>query len=160
MAEPWQTAGNISQKVSAAAAALSLCVALGAIWFVWQQILNNRETTARQFFRQHLELALRNPKFSSPDYQAIEKDGSAVVAQYGFFVEHLLFTCDEILAAFPGDSDWRAACVSRVTPHAAYLCDHVAATSLSTYSRDTQSLVKSVMGGAASAVPACAKWKT
>jgi hypothetical protein len=159
MAEPWQTAGNTSQKVSAIAAAVSLCVALGAIWFVWQQILNSRETTARQFFRQHLELAIQNPTFSSPDYQAIEKDGAATLAQYGFFVEHLLFTCDEILWAFAGDLDWRAACVSHVTPHAAYLCGHVAGTSLSTYSRDMQNLIKSVMTAASSTVPACAKWK-
>src|SRR5262249_43322244 len=159
MAEPWQTAGNTSQKISAIAAGFSLCIALGAIWFVWQQILNSRETTARQFFRQHLELAIQNPKFSSPDYQAIETGGAASLAQYGFFVEHLLFTCDEIVSAFPGDFGWRGACVSHVSAHAAYLCGHIAGTSLATYSREMQDLIRSVMSAASPSVSACAKWK-
>jgi hypothetical protein len=159
MAESWQTAGNTAQKASAVAAGLSLCIAVGAIWFAWQQIQNGREITARQFFRQHLELAIKNPRLATPDYQAIKKEGAASFAQYGFFVEHLLFTCDEILTAFGNDPDWRAACVAHVTPHANYLCEEIADKSLATYSREMQSLIRSVMSAAAASVPACAKWK-
>src|SRR5712691_9342540 len=116
MPETWQEIeiGNKAQIVSATAAILSFLIACAALVFVWFQIANNREisreATARQIFRQHLELGIRNPSLSLPDIQAIEERGSKGTAQYGHFVTHLLFTCEEILAAFPGDKGWEDGC--------------------------------------------------
>jgi hypothetical protein len=140
----WQVKGNASQKASAMAAILSFCIAFVAVVFVWRQIENNRqitrETTARQIFRQHLELAINKPQLALPPSNPDEQHRT----QYEFFVTHLLFTCEEIVAAFPGDQGWKGGCASQMKDHKTYICTSVVTETLEHYSDPMQILIKSI----------------
>src|SRR5581483_3428915 len=83
--------GNYSQVASAVIASLALT---GAAYQIATIRSNTRETAARQMFRSYLDLAFNNPKFSSPDYDALKKN-TVDLERYGWFVDNLLFTCEE-----------------------------------------------------------------
>ncbi|HZP77147.1 MAG TPA: hypothetical protein VFB45_13460 [Pseudolabrys sp.] len=111
--------GNYSQVASAVIASLALT---GAAYQIATIRSNTRETAARQMFRSYLDLAFNNPKFSSPDYDALKKN-TVDLERYGWFVDNLLFTCEEVVAAFSSDKTWRATCEEHVGYHLRYICD-------------------------------------
>ena len=65
----WQKYGTLAQMAQAAVALLGFV----AILFQINEIRsNNRATSARQAFLGYTDLAFKNPKFASPDYDAIK----------------------------------------------------------------------------------------
>ena len=72
-----------------------------------------REQSARDIYREYLNLSIfQNPNFSNPDYCAIE--GTANEGAYEDYVEYLLYTSEQVLAAMP---DWEPTLSARLTPH-------------------------------------------
>ena len=145
---------------------LQACVALlgfVAILFQINEIRsNNRAASARQAFLGYTDLAFKNPKFSAPDYDAIQAGGRDEQVQYESFVSYFLYACEEATAAFAGQPEWLASCDYDLKPHLPFLCNknRLEPAYLATYSAGTQQWVKASMKTASVTPPDCKLGKT
>ena len=57
---------------------------------------NQRESTAKSVFREHLRLAFEHSDLAEPDYQKLQAQPDKY-KKYSWFVAHLLWACEEIL---------------------------------------------------------------
>ena len=109
------------KALQALAAIVTMLAAVAALVGVKLQIDANarqqREQSARDIYREYLNLSISKPEFSNPDYCAIE--GTAVDRAYEDYVEYLLYTSEQVLSAMP---DWEPALSARLTPHKELLC--------------------------------------
>ena len=109
------------KALQALAAIVTMLAAVAALVGVKLQIDANarqqREQSARDIYREYLNLSISKPEFSNPDYCAIE--GTAVERAYEDYVEYLLYTSEQVLSAMP---DWEPALSARLTPHKELLC--------------------------------------
>jgi len=123
---------------------------------------NNREVSARQAFLAYTDLAVKNPKFSAPDYDAIKADGHDGLTQYESFVSYFLYACEEATTAFADRREWRASCDYDLKPHLPFLCEKNQAepTYLETYGAITQEWVKASLKSAGVTPPDCKLRKT
>src|SRR3981081_2476590 len=116
----WQKYGTLAQMAQAAVALLGFV----AILFQINEIRsNNRATSARQAFLGYTDLAFKNPKFSSPDYDAIKASSHDAQVQYESFVSYFLYACEEATAAFADRREWQASCAYDLKPHLPFLCE-------------------------------------
>ncbi len=91
----WQKFGTLAQMAQAAVALLGVVAIVTQIGEIRS---NNRASSARQAFLGYTDLAFRNPKFSSPDYDAIKASGRDERIQYESFVSYFLYACEEATA--------------------------------------------------------------
>ena len=155
----WQRYGTLAQMAQATVALLGFV----AILFQINEIrTSNRAVSARQAFLGYTDLAFRNPKFSSPDYEAIKSGGRDARVQYESFVSYFLYACEEAIGAFADRREWLASCDYDLKPHLPFLCEMNAAEPayLATYSTDTQQWVKASMKTASVTPPDCKPGKT
>jgi hypothetical protein len=155
----WQRFGTLAQMAQAAVALLGFV----AILFQINEIrANSRAASARQAFLGYTDLAFRNPKFSSPDYQAIKVGGRDEQVQYESFVSYFLYACEEATAAFARRPEWQASCDYDLRPHLPFLCEKNVAEPayLATYSANTQQWVRASMKTASVTPPDCKLGKT
>jgi hypothetical protein len=155
----WQKFGTLAQMAQACVALLGFV----AILFQINEIRSsNRAVSARQAFLGYTDLAFRNPKFSSPDYDAIKAGGRDARVQYESFVSYFLYACEEATAAFASRPEWLASCDYDLKPHLPFLCEKNVAEPayLATYSADTQQWVKASMKTASVTPPDCKLGKT
>ena len=108
-------------SIEALAALITALVAVAALIGVKLQLDANANLqatqSARDIFREHLTLSIANPEFANPDVCALVTSEQAPA--YNAFVEHLLYTSEQILAT---QSDWDAAIAERIAPHTQYFC--------------------------------------
>jgi hypothetical protein len=155
----WQKYGTLAQMAQAAVALLGFV----AILFQIDEIRsNNRAVSARQAFLGYTDLAFKNPRFSSPDYDAIKASGHDAQVQYESFVSYFLYACEEATAAFADRREWQASCAYDLTPHLPFLCEKNSAEPayLSTYNTETQQWVKASLKTASVTPPDCKLGKT
>jgi hypothetical protein len=155
----WQKYGTLAQMAQACVALLGFV----AILFQINEIRSsNRAVSARQAFLGYTDLAFGNPKFSSPDYDAIKAGGRDARVQYESFVSYFLYACEEATAAFASRPEWLASCDYDLKPHLPFLCEKNVAEPayLATYSADTQQWVKASMKTASVTPPDCKLGKT
>ena len=155
----WQKYGTLAQMAQAAVALLGFV----AILFQINEIRsNNRSTSARQAFLGYTDLAFKNPKFASPDFEAIKAAGRDVQVQYESFVSYFLYACEEAMTAFADKREWQASCDYDIKPHLPFLCEKNAAEPayLSTYGADTERWVKASLKTASVTPPDCKLGKT
>jgi hypothetical protein len=155
----WQKYGTLAQMAQAAVALLGFV----AILFQINEIRsNNRAASARQAFLGYTDLAFRNPKFSSPDYDAIKTHSRDEQVQYESFVSYFLFACEEAFTAFADKREWQASCDYDLKPHLPFLCEknNAEPAYLATYGTDTQQWVKAAMKTASVTSPDCKLGKT
>ena len=155
----WQKFGTLAQMAQAAVALLGFV----AILFQINEIrANSRAASARQAFLGYTDLAFKNPKFSSPDYNAIKAGGRDERVQYESFVSYFLYACEEATAAFADRREWLASCDYDLKPHLPFLCEKDAAEPayLATYSTITQQWVKASLKSASVTPPDCKLAKT
>jgi hypothetical protein len=155
----WQKYGTLAQMAQATVALLGFV----AILFQINEIrTNNRATSARQAFLAYTDLAFRNPKFSSPDYDAIKRASRDQQVQYESFVSYFLYACEEAFGAFANRHEWIASCDYDLKPHLTFLCEKNAAEPayLETYATVTQEWVKTSLKTASVAPPDCKLGKT
>lgn len=111
-----------SQAISAISAALTALLAFAAIIGVKVQIDGaariQQEQSARDIYREFLNLSVQKPEFAAPDHCAIARSPQA--AAYHAFVDYLLYTGEQAIAA---DPSWTATIEDALEPHAAYLCE-------------------------------------
>jgi hypothetical protein len=155
----WQKFGTLAQMAQAAVALLGVVAIVTQIGEIRS---NNRASSARQAFLGYTDLAFRNPKFSSPDYDVIKASGREERTQYESFVSYFLYACEEATAAFAGKPEWQASCDYDLRPHLPFLCEKNVAEPayLATYSTDTQQWVKASMKTASVTPPDCKLGKT
>src|SRR5712692_8352075 len=105
---------------------------------------NNRATGARQIYLGFTDLAFKNPKFSSPDYDGIKANGHDNQVQYESFVSYFLYACEEAIAAFPSTAEWQSSCSYDLKLHLPFLCEisNADPTYLATYATATQQWIK------------------
>jgi hypothetical protein len=150
----WQKFGTLAQMAQAAVALLGFM----AILFQINEIRsNNRESAARQVFLGYTDLAFKNPKFSAPDYDTIKAGGRDQQVQYESFVSYFLYACEEAIAAFGENKEWRASCDYDLKPHLPFLCEKSAAKPayLATFGADTRQWIKTSMQQAGAIPPDC-----
>jgi hypothetical protein len=155
----WQKYGTLAQMAQATVALLGFV----AILFQINEIrTGNRAASARQAFLGYTDLAFKNPKFSTPDYEAIKASSRDAQAQYESFVSYFLYACEEATAAFADKHEWLASCDYDLKPHLPFLCEKNVAEPayLATYSSDTQRWVKASLKTASVTPPDCKLGKT
>jgi hypothetical protein len=110
-----------AKALQAAAAIITMLAAVAALAGVKVQIDANarqqREQSARDIYREYLNLSISKPELSHPDYCAIR--GTTGEDAYEDYVEYMLYTDEQILKALP---DWETTLQDRLMPHRELLC--------------------------------------
>ncbi len=110
--------GNAVQGIAAITTAL---IALSALIGVKVQIdaaaKTQQEQSARDIYREFLNLSISKPEFSEPDYCAIK--GGSQEAAYKSYVDYLLYTSEQMLSVSP---DWEGALSEHLAAHEQYIC--------------------------------------
>ena len=155
----WQKYGTLAQMAQASVALLGF---VAVLFQVNELRYGNRASSARQIYLGYTDLAFKNPKFSSPDFDSIKAGGRELTAQYESFVSYLLYACEEARAAFADRREWLASCDYDLRPHLPFLCEKNKAEPayLQTYSAVTQEWVKTSLNAAGATPPDCKPRKT
>lgn len=123
--------------IQALGAMLTVTIALGALVGVKMQINATervqREQSARDIYREYLNLPISRPEFSNPDYCALLDTPQE--AAYENYVEYFLYTAEQAVAA---DPDWEPVFADGLKAHADYMCS---VNDWSGYSDDVQGLI-------------------
>lgn len=123
--------------IQAMAGILTVLLALGTLVGVKLQIDASariqREQSARDIYREYLNLSISRPEFSDPDYCALV--GTPAEVAYEGYVEYMLYTAEQAIAA---DPEWETVFQSTMKAHQAYLCK---ASDWSGYSGEVQDMV-------------------
>jgi hypothetical protein len=110
--------GRVIQGIASIITAL---VALAALIGVKVQIdaaaRTQQEQSARDIYREFLNLSISKPEFGEPDFCAIK--GTAQEAAYRSYVDYLLYTSEQMLAVSP---EWEGALAQHLEAHQQYLC--------------------------------------
>lgn len=105
-----------AEPLGAVGAIATAFAALSALIVIPVQIAEadriQRDQTAREIYREFLNLTVQKPELAQADYCAITDPKE--LAAYGAYVEYALYTAEQMVASSP---DWRA-------PMAGYLADH------------------------------------
>jgi len=155
----WQKYGTLAQMAQAAVALLGFVAILLQINEIRTA---NRAASARQAFLGYTDLAFKNPKFASPDFDAIKSEGRDRRTQYESFVSYFLYACEEAIAAFADRREWSASCDYDLKPHLPFLCEKSMAEPayLATYGATTQEWVRTSLKNAGVTPPDCRLRKT
>jgi hypothetical protein len=106
------------EAVGAIATAFAALTALVVIPYqVSQADRIQRDQTAREIYREFLNLTVQKPELASADYCALT-DANQTTA-YAAYVEYLLYTAEQMIDTSP---DWRTPMASYLEDHMAYLC--------------------------------------
>jgi hypothetical protein len=76
-----------------------------------------REQSARDIYREFLNISISQPKFAAPDYCAIR--ATADEAAYENYVQYMLYTSEQVLTALPG---WEPTMAEHLSDHEELLC--------------------------------------
>lgn len=76
-----------------------------------------RDQTAREIYREFLNLTVQKPELANADYCTMT-DANQTTA-YAAYVEYLLYTAEQMIDTSP---DWRAPMASYLEDHMPYLC--------------------------------------
>ena len=107
------------QAVGAIATAFAALTALVVIPYqVAQADRIQRDQTAREIYREFLNLTVQKPELASANYCAM-KDATQITA-YSAYVEYLLYTSEQMIDTSPY---WRAPMAGYLAAHMPYLCD-------------------------------------
>ena len=123
--------------VQALAGILTVLLAAGALLGVKLQIdaaeKTQREQSARDIYREFLNLSISKPEFAQPDFCALH--GTPQEPAYENYVEYLLYTAEQTISV---DASWVNTFTSTLKPHAGYLCS---LKDMTDYSDNVQSLI-------------------
>lgn len=107
--------------IQALAAILTVVLALGALIGVKLQIDASARIaaaqSARDIYREFLNLSISRPELANPDYCALI--GSPQEGAYENYVEYMLYAAEQTIAA---DANWRPTFQSTMAGHQDYIC--------------------------------------
>ena len=117
------TATEIVSNIATAVAAIAALIALGVAWFqVKAGREAQRETVAKEIYRDYLRLALEYPHYAYPDYVHLSANpGSDDFQRYEWFVAFLCYASEEIMEMFGNKPGWESAIISQLGYHYDYL---------------------------------------
>lgn len=141
--------GGAVQGIGTIATAL---IALAALIGVKVQIdsaaRTQQEQSARDIYREYLNLSIGKPEFAEPDFCAIK--GSPQEAAYKNYVDYLLYTSEQMLSVSP---EWEGALSEHLSAHEQYLCG---VADWSSYPENVQAMIGRVKAKVCSkAVTSC-----
>lgn len=100
-------------------AAVAALVALIVIPYqIGQADLIQRDQTAREIYREFLNLTVQKPELAHADYCSM-KDANRITA-YSAYVDYMLYTAEQMIDTSP---TWKAPMARYLSDHLAYLCD-------------------------------------
>jgi hypothetical protein len=106
------------EAVGALATAFAALTALVVIPYqVAQADRIQRDQTAREIYREFLNLTVQKPDLANADYCALQD--RAQTTAYTAYVEYLLYTAEQMIDT---SLDWRGPMASYLEDHMAYLC--------------------------------------
>jgi hypothetical protein len=106
-----QVAGTIVTSLAAIAALVGVKVQIDA------SAKLQREQSARDIYREFLNLSISRPEFADPDYCAIA--GTSSEGAYENYVEYMLYTAEQLVAASP---QWEPTLAEHFGAHRELLC--------------------------------------
>ena len=134
------------------AAIVTALLALLALLLAWHQLRvmrrEGRLTLAKSIYREYLAMAIDNPMFSSASYPLASPrmyafwDDADARERYEFYVAHLLFAAEEILALSKLPT-WREAMQLHLQYHGLYLATEGARLDL--YSEEVGALARAAI---------------
>ncbi len=117
----WAWLDRNAQPLQAIAAIITVIAALTAVIVVPIQINAadriQREQTAREIYREFLNLTANKPEIAAANYCALKEDKDKMA--YEAYVEYLLYTAEQMIDT---DETWRAPMSAYMADHMDYLC--------------------------------------
>lgn len=141
-----------AQSIEAVAAAITAIAAVAALIGIQVQLDGadrvQRMQSAREAYRSHLALAAASPLFAQPK-DACELIASDQGGAYAAFVDHLLYSAEQMLAVSEG---WDRTFLGELDNHRDYLCSQGAPQGETV---DTERLLAQFRKTACDAAPSC-----
>ena len=110
-----------SEALGAVGAIATAIAAVTAVIVIPYQVAQadriQRDQTAREIYREFLNMTVQKPEVANADYCAL-KDQNQIVA-YSAYVEYLLYTAEQMIDT---SEEWRAPMANYLGEHKAYLC--------------------------------------
>jgi hypothetical protein len=110
-----------SEALEAVGGIATAFAALTALFIIPYQVAQSdriqRDQTAREIYREFLNLTVQKPDLANADYCALTDAGQKTA--YTAYVEYLVYTAEQMIDTSP---DWRAPMASYLDDHMAYLC--------------------------------------
>lgn len=123
-------------------------VALSALFIAITQLrqnkANQRESTAKEIYKEYLKMAVEYPRHAYPTKEFIENiRGKEEFDRYTWFVSYMLFACDEILTLSKERKLWRKVVKEQLWFHISYLSspDFYQTAELEGYGHEMNTLV-------------------
>jgi hypothetical protein len=117
----WQWLGTNHQSIQALAAILAGILAVGTVigvkWQIDAAARLQKEQSARDIYREYLNISMAKPEFADPDYCKIS--ASSQFAAYESYMAYLLYTAEQVFALGEG---WDTVMGAEMESHAGYLC--------------------------------------
>jgi hypothetical protein len=111
-----------SAALQALGAVLTALIALAALVGVKLQVdageRQSRVQSARDIYREFLNLSIARPELADPDHCAIP--GSSLEAPYENYLEYALYTAEQLRTVSP---EWDATMLDHLAPHRAAICE-------------------------------------
>ena len=122
-------------------------VAAAAVGLAFQQLrairINQRETTAKNVFREYLKLTIDYPLLAAAKF---DKNSEEERERYKWFVANFLWAAEEILSFAKKDVVWRDNLQLHANPHREYFLDPAfMKEDFEVYSRDVQLLIRAAI---------------
>lgn len=110
-----------SEPLQAVGAIATAFAAMTALMVVPYQLAEadriQRDQTAREIYREFLNLTVQKPELATADYCALTDPKS--IAAYSAYADYLLYTADQMVETSPV---WRGTMASYLKSHMPYLC--------------------------------------
>lgn len=149
----WTWISERAAALQAVMAALTFLVAALALAGVkWQIDASERlqqEQSARDIYREFLNLSISRPELAAPSDVCAMTEGQHTA--YESYVEYMLYTAEQAIRA---DESWKAVFAERLKGHETYIC---ALKDVSTYDADVRSLIGAFQASSCTGVKACAR---
>ena len=146
----WDWFRQNSTPLQAVSAVVTALAAVAAVIVIPLQISAadriQRAQTAREIYREFLNLTVQKPEVATADYCRLTDRQQ--IAAYEAYVEYLLYTSEQAIAASP---DWQSPMAEHLSQHLSYLC---AQSDWNGYTDELAALVATVRTGCSS-TPAC-----
>jgi hypothetical protein len=95
----------------------ALAALVGVKWQIDSAERIQREQSARDIYREYLNLAINKPEFAQANYCSLASTPGA--SAYENFVEYLLYTAEQAISV---DESWRPTFAATLADHAQYIC--------------------------------------
>ena len=128
-------------------AILALMALIGVKWQIDASFETQREQSARDIYREFLNISISNPDFAKPDYCALKASPKA--AAYEAYVDYMLYAAEQSLDMDPAMA---AVFTGHMKAHAAFICEF---EDTSSYTASIASMVSEFRERKCAAVKAC-----